>query len=67
MNTHKICTFIFRNNSKINVAVPYFDNNKIYDFHTMMAKARCLAYKSPNEEEDRGGLQSFEVGETIFV
>jgi hypothetical protein len=65
--THRLCTFLFNNNTAIHVAVPAFDA-KMEDrtFEEMLADAKRIGWNG-NENHGRGNLKSFTVGDLMLV
>lgn len=61
--THRLCTFLFHNNTSINVVVPAFDADmRDRPFEDMLADAKRIGWNG-DENHGRGGIQAFAVGE----
>ena len=68
--THKICTFLFNNGTTISAAVPYLSDDDLepYElpFNQMMKEAQRISWNG-DENQGRGGLKSFTVGERVHI
>jgi hypothetical protein len=63
----KICTFDFRNGTRILAAVEFCRlDGSLLTYDEAFQEAKKLSWQG-DEECGRGGLKGFEIGEQIFV